>query len=109
MPFPKEGKEWPPEDYRAWYNKIIEWSTWYSGEPQQLLNLYSSQQFFPDTEWGRFWARIEAEERANAAQPAAGDVLNMSNLLFSEVQFHLQPESSWRGPDRDVYQREWDA
>ena len=85
MPFPKEGKEWPPEDYRSWYNKIVEWSTWYSGEPQQLLNLYSSQQFFPDTEWGRFWARIESEERANAVHlPAAGDVASTSaNLLFS--------------------------
>lgn len=87
MPFPKEGKEWPPEDYRSWYNKIIEWSTWYSGEPQQLLNLYSSQQFFPDTEWGRFWARIESEERANAVHlPAAGDVASTSaHLLFSEA------------------------
>ncbi len=87
MPFPTEGKEWPPEDYRAWYNKIIEWSIWYSGEPQQLLNLYSSQQFFPDTDWGRFWARIEAEERANAVHlPAAGDVASTSaNLLFSEA------------------------
>jgi A118 family predicted phage portal protein len=87
MPFPKEGTAWPPDDYRPWYNKITEWATWYSGDPQALLNLYSSQQFFPDNDWGRFWARIEAEERANAVHlPVAGDLASTSaNLLFSEA------------------------
>lgn len=87
MPFPKEGTAWPPDDYRPWYNKIKEWATWYSGDPQALLNLYSSQQFFPDNDWGRFWARIEAEERANAVHlPVAGDIASTSaNLLFSEA------------------------
>jgi len=87
MPFPKQGGAWPPEDYVGWYNKVLEWSAWYSGDPQRLLDLYSSQVYFPNTEWGRFWARIESEERANAVHlPAAGDIaMTSANLLFSEA------------------------
>ena len=97
MPFPKEGTAWPPDDYRPWYNKITEWATWYSGDPQALLNLYSSQQFFPDNEWGRFWARVEAEERSNCVHiPVAGDIASTSaNLLFSEAPIiNFDPKAS---------------
>ncbi len=87
MPFPQPGSTFPPEDYRKWYNKIIEWSAWYSGDPQQLLDLYSSMLYFPNTDTGRFWARIEAEERAGCVHlPVAGDIATTSaNLLFSET------------------------
>lgn len=87
MPFPKLSSPFPPEDYRKWYNKILEWSAWYSGDPQQLLDLYSSMLYFPNTETGRFWSRIEAEERVGCVHlPAAGDIASTSaNLLFSET------------------------
>lgn len=87
MPFPKEGTGWPPEDYKHWYHRIVEWSAWYSGDPQELLNLYSSTLYHPETAEGRFWARIEAEERSGCVHlPVAGDIASTSaNLLFSEV------------------------
>ncbi len=87
MPFPTPGTAFPPEDYRHWYNRILEWAAWYSGDPQQLLDLYSSTLYFPDTDMGRFWSRIEAEERAGCVHlPAAGDIASTSaNLLFSEI------------------------
>ena len=101
MPFPKEGTEWPPKDYRDWYNKIFEWAVWYSGDPQRLLDFYSSQVFFPDNEWGRFWARISAEDRANCLHlPVAGDIASTSaNLLFSEAPIFNYQEGS-AGGDR---------
>ena len=34
MPFPKPGTAFPPDDYRDYYNKIVEWSAWYSGDPR---------------------------------------------------------------------------
>lgn len=87
MPFPKEGTEFPPTDYRGYYNKITEWAAWYSGDPEQLLHLYSSSLFFPETSEGLFWSRIEREERAGILHlPLAGDISSTSaNLLFSEV------------------------
>lgn len=99
MPFPTPGADWPPENYRYWYNKITEWMTWYSGEPEELLKFYTSNDIFPDTEWGRFWARIEAEERANVVHlPAAGDIASTSaNLLFSEVPAYNYTKGSAGG------------
>lgn len=87
MPFPKPGSKFPPEDFREYYNRMLEWEAWYSGDPQRLLNLYSSSLYFPNTDLGRFWARMEAEERSGCVHlPVAGDVASTSaNLLFSEV------------------------
>lgn len=108
MPFPKEGTAWPPEDYRPWYNKIIEWATWYSGDPQRLLDLYSSQLFFPNTDKGRFWARIEAEERSNCVHlPAAGDIASINaNLLFSESPIFNYEEKTASGNRIETFIKE---
>ena len=102
MPFPTPGQFFPPNDFRGYYNKIVEWSAWYSGDPQQLLNLYSSSLFFPpDSDRGRFWARIEADERAGCVHlPIAGDIASTSsNLLFSETPEFLY-EKEGPGGDR---------
>ena len=108
MPFPKEGTSWPPDDYRPWYGKINEWATWYSGDPQRLLDFYSSQVFFPNNEWGRFWARISAEDRANIVHlPAAGDIAATSaNLLFSEMPMLNYNEESAGGRRISVFVKE---
>lgn len=108
MAFPKEGSAWPPEDYRPWYNKIIEWATWYSGDPQRLLDLYSSQLFFPNTDQGRFWARIEAEERSNCVHlPAAGDIASINaNLLFSESPIFNYEEKAAGGNRIETFIKE---
>jgi A118 family predicted phage portal protein len=86
MPFPNPGTSFPPEDYRVWYNHILEWAAWFSGDPQELLNLYSSTIYWPNNDIGRFWARMEADERSSCVHlPAAGDIASTSaNLLFSE-------------------------
>ncbi len=101
MPFPTPGTSWPPENYRYWYNKVLEWSAWYSGDAQQLLDLYSSTLYFPDTDHGRFWSRVEAEERAGCVHlPVAGDIASTSaNLLFSETPV-FEYEESGPGGDR---------
>ena len=101
MPFPKPGTAFPPDDYRDYYNKIVEWSAWYSGDPQQLLDLYSSTMYFSDTDIGRFWARIEAEERTGCVHlPVAGDIASTSaDLLFSEIP-QLDYDQNASGGDR---------
>jgi len=101
MPFPKSGTAFPPEEGRAYYNKIVEWSAWYSGDPQRLLDLYSSTMYFSDTDIGRFWARIEAEERTGCVHlPVAGDIASTSaDLLFSEIP-QLSYDQKASGGDR---------
>jgi len=87
MAFLEQGKAFPPEDWAYLFRKFYEWQAWYSGDPDQLLALYSSSLYHPiDTDRGLFWARIEAEERAEVNHmPLAGDIAETSsNLLFSE-------------------------
>jgi A118 family predicted phage portal protein len=99
MAFPREGTEFPPESYKNYFNKLYEWRAWYSGDPEQLLALYSSTLYFPDTDNGRFWKRIEAEERVGIVHlPAAGDVASTSaNLLFSESPVFKYNENAASG------------
>ena len=101
MPFPKPGTDWPPTDYKVWYTKMVEWGAWYSGDPMELVRLYSSSLYHPNTEQGRFWARTEAEERVGVVHlPAAGDIASMSaNLLFSETP-EFKYEKDRPGGDR---------
>ena len=100
MPFPNPGTSFPPKDFEHWYNRILEWSAWFSGDPQELLDLYSSSLYWPNTDVGRFWAKVEAEERSGCVHiPVAGDISSTSaNLLFSE-----SPEFSYEqeGPGGD--------
>lgn len=99
MPFPTSGSAFPPDEYRPYYNKMIEWAAWYSGDPERLLRLYSSLLYFPDTDRGRFWARVEAEERSSCVHlPIAGDIASTSaNLLFSEIPDLVYEETSRAG------------
>jgi len=103
MSFPEPGTAFPPVDYQSWYNRILEWSAWFSGDPQQLLDLYSSTIYFPDTDIGRFWARMEASERSGCVHlPVAGDISATSaNLLFSEAPIFSYDEKA-SGGDRII-------
>ncbi len=86
MAFLKEGSKFPPEEWEYWYNKYYEYSAWYSGDPEELLNYYSRYYYYADSMESKFWYKIQREERANIVHlPAAGDVAGVSaNLLFSE-------------------------
>jgi len=101
MPFPEPGTAWPPTPWYKWYAKMSEWAAWYSGDPQELLNLYTSSMFFSEATEGRFWQRIESQERQGIVHlPAAGSIAATSaDLLFSE-----SPEFAYRetlpGADR---------
>ncbi len=108
MPFPEPGSAFPPDDYRSYYNKIMEWSVWYSGDAQQLLDLYSSSLYFPDTDPGRFWSRIEQEERAGCVHlPIAGDIASTSaNLLFSEAPVIDYKQDAPGGDRLDLFMKE---
>lgn len=41
MPLPNPGSVWPPTNFSAVTAKYAEHSAWYSGDPQQLANVYS--------------------------------------------------------------------
>lgn len=83
--FPQENSQWPPPEWSFWYDKYIEWATWFSGEPEYLMNYYSKSQ--NDTEQGLFWANVHKEKkRIRLHLPIAGDIASTSSdLLFSEV------------------------
>lgn len=99
MAFPAENSAWPPPEWDYWYRKYLEWAAWYSGDPEQLADYYSS--LFPDTDQGRFWARIERNERRTMVHlPIASDVAATSaNLLFSEAP-DFQYDEKADGGDR---------
>lgn len=86
MAFIPEGSQFPPEEWKYWYDKYTEWKTWYSGDPNELLEFYSKSIIDTQIENNIFWARLEAEERANCVHmPAVNDICSMSaDLLFSE-------------------------
>lgn len=84
--FIKENTAFPPKSWEFWYKKYMEYSSWYSGDIQQLLDYYTIDAIGSETAQERFWARIEREERASVVHlPIAGDVaMTSSNLLFGE-------------------------
>lgn len=102
MAFIEAGSSFPPENWAYWFRKWREWEAWYSGDPQQLLELYSSIDLYPDTETGRFWARLEKEERQTGVHiPAAGDIAaTSSNLLFAEMPKIEYDEAAKNSGDR---------
>lgn len=86
MAFLKEGSNFPPDELSFWFNKYNEYSAWYSGSTERLVEYYSCKTLNPFSEKAIFWARLENEERENAIHmPLASDIASMSaKLLFSE-------------------------
>lgn len=83
--FLRENSSFPPDN--EFYQKLLEWGAWYSGERDYLIEYYKNCTVLPITENNIFWAKIEQSERINMVHiPAAGDIAEMSsNLLFSEA------------------------
>ncbi|WP_086846810.1 hypothetical protein [Amycolatopsis kentuckyensis] len=40
MPLPEAGTPWPPKDFVEAFETIREWGAWYSGNPEQLSEVY---------------------------------------------------------------------
>jgi A118 family predicted phage portal protein len=97
--FIKEGTHFPPLEWSFWYDKYSEYGAWYSGSSEELLKYYTIKIANSQFENKIFWARIDAEERANAVNmPAAGDIAATSaNLLFSESPRYAYDENSISG------------
>lgn len=84
--FPAENEKFPFENWAFWMDKYDEWSSWYSGSNEELLKYYTNKMTELDSTDNLFYAKLEAEDRANVVHlPAASDIASMSsNLLFSE-------------------------
>ncbi|CAM3457158.1 phage portal protein [Stackebrandtia soli] len=97
MPLPTSGAEWPPRQLNPVNAKINEWSAWYSGDPEQISQVYSGRA--PTglrgiihrvatyvRRW--FWGEVVGTgkpARNRVHYPLAGDIASASAaLLFSE-------------------------
>src|SRR5688572_15613812 len=84
MPLPSGRQVWPPTDHALAYQKIEEWSAWYSGEPERLMDVS------PVGPRWKFWSRssranLDGTARANLHVPIASDLAAVSaSLLFGE-------------------------
>lgn len=100
MPLPTPGQVWPPKDFDAVAAKFAEHSAWYSGDPQQLSDIYQRPQAIrfdkPSQRRGgvvgavaRFWWGRPigdlTKRREGIHVPLASDICQASaDLLFSE-------------------------
>ena len=71
------------------YQKMEEWSAWYSGDPQRIMDAYANLRQGGVAPWYRFWRRAIAErdggQRALLHVPIASDLAAVSaSLLVSE-------------------------
>jgi A118 family predicted phage portal protein len=83
--------KFPGNEHDFYFNKIQEWATWYSGDPNELIKFYAinALNIFDDVSSPQsFWKRIneESSDRDGIVHlPAAGDIASTSSdLLFSE-------------------------
>ena len=95
-------QEWPPDKWRRKYDKFAEWAAWLSGNPAELLDIYSANFSLDKGNYnfidsgigysslfearGRFWGKnIQNKRQTMLHVPVAGDIASTSaNLLFSE-------------------------
>lgn len=107
MPLPDteqaQSTEWPPKNLAGYFGKLSEWSAWYSGDPDELQDVYQRvgqrQVPYPRVRPSQlsggitgalarwFWGQpiTTGEKRTKLHAPIAGDIASMSaDLLFSE-------------------------
>lgn len=94
---------WPPASWQKIYDKYQEHAAWYSGDPNQIADVYASLVQTP-TPRGRFWAAdLKAERRVMLHVPIAGDIAETSaDLLFSEIPEIRIPEASEKNAPEDA-------
>src|SRR5688572_21262133 len=89
MPLPASNSPWPPKEWAPTYAKLDEWASWYSGDPNRLINTYAGTPRVGRT-WWRFWSRArevaaDGSQRAQLHVPIASDLAAVSgSLLFGE-------------------------
>lgn len=84
MQIPTSNISWVPDPFWMVYQKFAEHSAWYSGDPNQLLNMYNAN--VAPTANGRFWAEQRTSEMESVVHiPLASDIATFSaDMLFSE-------------------------
>src|SRR5690625_3360325 len=94
---------WPPEGWQKVYDQYREHSAWYSGDPNQIADVYASLVQTP-TPRGRCWAAdLRAERRVMLHVPIAGDIAETSaDLLFAEVPDIRIPEAHGESAPQDA-------
>ena len=95
--------DFPPRELKDIYEKYQEWAAWYSGDREQLIEVYTGMA-------GKFWAKdIEKERRTMLHMPLAGDIAGVnSDLLFSEKpQVSLENETTQKRVDTSLEQMDW--
>lgn len=115
MPLPSDPlAKWPPAENSRELQKYAEWSAWYSGDPERLIDVYAGigTSQTPDAmvqnqvPWWRFWSRMRkanwssSQQRANLHVPLAGDLASVSSaILFSEEPRIVLPDAHKDNPD----------
>lgn len=98
MPLPAASTAWPPQGQSPFLNDIAEWSAWYSGESDQLLDFYGSTTSLRPSAQARtampagkvrFWQRRTEDPVAPKMRmhvPLAGDIAaGSADLLFGNM------------------------
>ena len=100
----EKGEKFPPEEFEEKFAKMKEWSAWYSADNSKLLDFYTSNLTYPNTNSGKFWSKIEQQEREEKVHiPLAKDIAKMSaSLLFSEEPQMIIPQSQEENPKQDA-------
>lgn len=78
---------WPPKEMRTLSDQMRIHSAWYSGDMQELANIYHAYLAVPGGRQNMFWAReTRAERRTMVHLPIASDIASKSAaLLFGEA------------------------
>lgn len=92
-----------PSNMQQIYDKYSEWSAWYSGDPQKLLDVYANR-IETSVPNGSFWANDYRREKATTLHvPIAGDIASTSaDLLFGEPPRIYIPEAHGEGASKEA-------
>ena len=99
--FLKENSDFPPKQNSYYYNKMLEWGAWYSGDPSELIRYYTSEAIGDCYTPATFWQRLALEKNDNDGYvhlPIAGDIAETSSaLLFGEAPTFKYDEKTQGG------------
>lgn len=99
MPLPDSSVEWPPRPLQPVFGQLAVWSAWYSGNPDELSNVYESTGNKPNNRPSQyrggivgalsrmFWGRPvpDNEPKTKLHIPLAADIAAKSaDLLYTE-------------------------
>lgn len=110
MPLPANGATWPPPALAAITPKLVEWSAWYSGDPDTLRAAYTGSSLTPKVRPAQlqggivgavartFWGRPHHDltvPRSQLHVPIAADICQASaDLLYAEPPTLTAPDDA---------------